>query len=166
MTERDPRQQGPLMSSVEKLRQELDHWIEAAVSQGERALDAFGMGTAWSPAVDVIETTETVEILADLPGIDPQNVDVTLAGNMLTLKGEKPAVETKEDAVVHLGERRSGSFARSIPLPVPVKPDEVTAEAKDGVLRILLMKADQAKPTQIPVKSPERHASQAPNGSP
>lgn len=169
MTTRDPRRQGPLVTSVEKLRQELDRWVEAAVSQGERALDAFGLGAAWCPAVDVVEKPELVEVFVDLPGIEPKSVEITLAGNMLTLKGEKPAVETQDEDVVHLGERRSGGFIRSVPMPAPVKADDVTAEAKDGVLHIRLMKSEQAKPRHIPVKSPKPakgHTPHDPNGSP
>jgi HSP20 family protein len=150
----DPLPSGPLQTSVERLRHEFDRWLEAAMSQGERALDAIrprGSDRGWMPFIDLLETPNEVLVLADLPGVDPKSVDITLTGNMLTLRGEKSSLGAEEGRVLHVRERTRGPFQRSIPMPAPVNPDDVTAEADHGVLRIRLAKADRAKARQIQV---------------
>ena len=154
MSETETRPEGPLTASVEKLRQELDRWLDVAVSQGGRALDAFGLRgeKSWSPAIDLIEQTDDVLVLVDLPGVAPSAVDVTLVGNMLTLKGKRPDRPQNSEETVHPAERPTGEFCRSIPMPAPVDPEQVSAEAREGVLRIRLAKTERAKPRQIPVQ--------------
>jgi len=155
MSETEPRSERPLTASVEKLRQELDHWLEVAVAQGGRALDAFGLRNekSWSPAIDLIERAEDVLVLVDLPGVAPSAVDVALAGNMLTVKGQRPDRPHDDTETVHLGERLSGEFCRSIPMPAPVDLEQVCAETREGVLHIRLAKTERAKPRQIPVRT-------------
>src|SRR5262245_32663308 len=116
MSEYQSRPESRLTASADKLRREFDRWLEAAFSQGERALDVMGMrgNRPWSPAVDVVETTDSILIDVELPGVDPSQVDVTLAGNMLTIKGAAPIKPTVEGQSVHLVERRHGEFERSI----------------------------------------------------
>jgi len=158
-----------LTASVEKLRQELDRWLDVAVTQGSRALDAVGLRSekSWCPAIDLIERTDDILVLVDLPGVIPSTVDVTLAGNMLTLKGERADLPQNNDETIHLAERPTGEFCRSIPMPVPLDPEQVSAETKAGVLRIQLAKTEQAKPRQIPVRAggqqqPEQQPEQQP----
>lgn len=155
-TVNDPQTSGPLQTSVDRLRQEFDRWLEVAMSQGERALDVIrtrGGDRSWIPAIDLMETPNEVLVFVDLPGIDPKSVDVTLAGNMLTLRGEKTSLSAEEGRVLHVRERMRGPFLRSIPMPAPVNADDVTAEAEHGTLRIRLAKADRAKARQIQVTS-------------
>ncbi len=144
----------PFGTSFEKLRQELDTLLESAWTNGEKALDRFGLRTSvagFDPFLDVIETEENIVIVVDVPGIEPASVDVSLIGNMLTLRGERPAVLIAEGDKRHLTELRNGKFTRSIPLPVAVDPEKVTASARNGVLTIHLAKQHVAKPRQIPV---------------
>lgn len=152
---------GPLAASIEKLREELDRLMDVAVSRGERALDVFGVRTRhWIPAVDVIETGEDVLVDVEMPGVDPQSVDITLAGNMLTLKGTKPVRTPEQGETAHVHERLRGDFQRSIPLPVPVDPEQVSADAQRGVLHIRLTKTERAKAKQIKVsvsREPHEH---------
>ena len=146
--------QSPLTSSAERLRQELDRWLEAAWHQGERALGAIGMRSSkWTPTVDVIETGDAVQVYVDLPGIKPYEVDVSLTGNMLTIQGERTEPEVPENTTVHVRERSRGRFCRSIPLPAPVDMEDISAEAKDGTLCIKLTKSERAKAKQIPVNA-------------
>lgn len=155
MPEDPNRPEGPLMASVERLRREMDHWFEAALSQGGRALDRFGIKVperSAVPSIDVVETGDDVVILADLPGVDPAGLDVSLAGNMLTIKGTKPVTPIAEGHVVHTNERAHGRFCRSIPLPVAVNPESVVAESRDGVLRIRLAKSERVKSRQIQIR--------------
>ena len=157
MSENENEAQGPLTVSVERLRQELDHWLEAAITQGGKTLDKLGLrggGRGWRPAVDIIETSETVVVLVDVPGVDPESVNLTLVGNMLTIEAEKPAFEAGDGDTVHTRERAGGKISRSIPMPVAVDPDNVTAEATNGVLRVRPSKSQRAVPHQIPVNAP------------
>lgn len=144
----------PFGTSFEKLRQELDHLLESAWSNGGKALDRFGLRPAagsFEPVLDVIETEEHVIVVVDVPGIDASGVDVSLIGNMLTLRGERLPVLVGEGDRRHLNELRGGKFTRSIPLPVAVDPEKVSAAARNGVLTIHLGKQHIAQPRQIPV---------------
>lgn len=139
---------------LEKLRQEFDSLMETAWTNWERAQDRFGFraaDTAFEPEVGLVETDEHVIVSVDVPGIEPANVNVSLVGNMLTLKGERLPGELAEGVKRHLSELRSGKFSRSIPLPVAVDPDRVSAAAKNGVLTIHLAKQSIDKPRQIHV---------------
>ena len=144
----------PLKESVDKLRREMERVMEAVVEQGGRALEKFGLRTAggpWLPAVDLIETADEVHVLVNLPGVDPDSIDLQVVGNMLTINGETPKCEAGGDETVHLSERGAGSFSRSLPMPVSVNPESVTAEVSQGILTIKLSKAEHLKPRKIPV---------------
>src|SRR3954463_1789240 len=83
---------GPISQSVERLRREFERWVDAVLQQGNRALDVVGLRgneRQWSPTVDVMETPTEVQVDVDLPGVEPGLVDVSLAGNMLTIQGPK-----------------------------------------------------------------------------
>jgi HSP20 family protein len=141
-------------NSVEKLRDLVAGWIDVFTTQGERAVDLLGLKTGagtWSPPVDVVESAENVQVFVNLPGVDPHTVEVLLSGNMLNLRGDVPRVHLPAGEKIHRRERFTGTFARSIPLPAPVDPDKVVAEARNGVLTVTLSKEDRVKPRQIPV---------------
>src|SRR4051812_24834382 len=109
----------PFGTSFEKLRQELDSLLESAWTNGEKALDRFGLRTTaaiFEPFMDVIESEESVIVVVELPGIEPAGVDVSLVGNMLTVRGERPPVVIAEGDKRHQCELRSGKFLRAIPL--------------------------------------------------
>jgi len=124
--------------------------------------DWFGrnMGGMLAPRIDVSETDKEVTLTAELPGVDEKNIDVSLVGDQLTIKGEKKSEqEDKKDEdgrIFHRVERSYGAFQRTMTLPYPVDPEHVAAEFKDGVLKITLPKpADAAKraaPRKIEVK--------------
>jgi len=157
----NPRQPG------EKVRQELEKLVETVWSGSERALDALGLsgltGKGMFPAVDIIETDDSVEVVANMPGIDPDKIDISLVGNMLTISGTHPLRESAQRGVVHRRERPRGDFARSLPLPCTVNPDSVTAVSQNGVLEVTLSKpaAEQTRQIQIQVKSSESHTEPA-----
>jgi HSP20 family protein len=157
--EQEPYTENPVTASVQRLRQEFDRWLETAMSQGGKALNALGLrGTRpWYPAVDVVETPESVCVSVNLPGVDPAAVDVSIAGNMLTIKGESPEPTLTDRDVAHVRQRNHGLFERSIPMPAPVDADRVNAEVKQGVLTVRLAKAERTLPRQIPVRGEEAH---------
>ena len=107
----------------------------------------------FAPNVDVKETPESYVIRAELPGVDADDVEVSVTSDSLTIKGEKK-VETKtEDERGHITERVYGTFSRSFTFPVPVAPEEVTAEAKKGVLHITVKKSETEQTRKIEIKS-------------
>lgn len=107
--------------------------------------------TAWSPAVDIVETENDIVLKADLPGIDPKDVDIQVQNGTLTLKGERRfESDVKEDNYRRV-ERAYGSFVRSFALPRTVDAEKVEAEYRNGVLQMKLPKRAEAKPKQIKV---------------
>ena len=106
----------------------------------------------WTPTVDISETENGYEIRAELPGISEDDVNVSVTGNVLTVKGEKRQEAETEGKNYHRVERRYGNFQRSFTLPRHVETDAIKAEFKDGVLTLGIPKAPAAKPTEIPIK--------------
>lgn len=113
-----------------------------------------GMDIGWSPRLDVSETDNGLEIVADLPGMDKKDINVSLEENLLTIKGERKEEKESKDKHYHTIERRSGSFYRAIRLPVEVEKDKVEAAFKDGVLTLRLPKTKESKKkvAQIEIK--------------
>lgn len=107
---------------------------------------------AWQPPADVVETPQGFVLRLDIPGIDPDLVDVTLAGDVLTVRGERRAEGKAEGDTWHLGERSHGSFERSFTLPSTASPAEIEAEARHGVLTIRVMKAKEAQPQRVTIR--------------
>jgi HSP20 family protein len=108
---------------------------------------------AVAPRMDIEDSDEEVLVTAELPGVNIKDVDVSVSGNVLTVKGEKKDEHEERDGAYYHRERWSGSFQRSVTLPDAINPDKVKAEMKDGVLRITFPKRDEVKPKQISVKS-------------
>lgn len=136
---------------VSRLRREMDRLWEDFFGPGPRGLRSWG--EEWTPAVDVAETPEKMTVKAEIPGIDPQNIDISLVGDLLTIKGEKKSEreETKEN--YHLVERSHGSFSRAVRLPAAVDPDQIEAKYDKGVLTITCPKKEPAKPKAIEIKT-------------
>ncbi len=107
--------------------------------------------TAWMLPLDVIETEDEFIVKASIPGISPDELDISLTDNVLTIKGEIKEEEA-EEVRYHLRERRFGMFQRSISLPVPVKSDKVEAVYENGVLTLHIPKVEEVKPKHISIK--------------
>jgi len=105
----------------------------------------------WSPAVDVYETENELVLKADVPDVDPKNVEVQFENGTLTLKGTRKFDEEKNGKGYHRIERSYGSFVRAFSLPETVDPEKVKAEFKNGVLTVTLQKKEVVKPRAIPV---------------
>ncbi|MDG4887916.1 MULTISPECIES: Hsp20/alpha crystallin family protein [unclassified Mesorhizobium] len=103
--------------------------------------------TAWpvAPAMDLVEKANGFEISAELPGIDEKNVDIKLANNILTIKGEKNEEKEEKEKDYYLSERRYGSFQRSFQLPEGVDADKIDASFAKGVLTVKLPKTAEAQ---------------------
>ena len=99
----------------------------------------------WVPAVDVSETDDAVIVKVDLPGVKPEDMEISLSDNVLVIKGEKKREETDKKENFYKMERFYGTFMRAIQLPCEVQDDKVEAHYKDGVLKIVLPK----KPEEV-----------------
>lgn len=106
--------------------------------------DFFRTGN-FGPSIDVKETDQEIILEADIPGVNQEDLDITVEDNVVILKGETKRVETREENSYHLSERRYGSFYRTVPLPVEVKSDQATARYRNGVLELRIPKAETAK---------------------
>ena len=106
----------------------------------------------WSPSVDISQTKDKLVIKAELPGLDAKDVNVSISGDLLTIKGEKKKEEEEKDEHHHYMERYYGSFQRSFQLPVNVKTDKIEATFDKGVLKITLPKTEEAKKKEIEIK--------------
>ncbi len=118
---------------------------------GERPF-AKDLSEAWSPSVDISETEDTIFVKAELPGLEAKDVDVSLSGELLTIKGEKKKEKEEKDEHHHYIERYEGTFQRSFRLPVAVHADKVEASFENGVLKVTLPKAEKAKKKAIEIK--------------
>lgn len=110
------------------------------------------LAAQWAPRVDVLENKDAFVIKAELPGVDKNNVKITLHDNILTIRGEKKQEKEEKDADMHRIERSFGAFERAFSLPTTVKNEKIDASFKDGVLMITLPKVEEAKPKEIEVK--------------
>ena len=110
------------------------------------------MASTWSPAVDIYETTDSLVLKAELPGLTKDDIDIQVRENMLTLKGERRhEKEVKEEHYLRV-ERIYGTFQRVFTLPTSIQPDKIRASFKDGVLEVTIPKAEAAKPKHIKVE--------------
>jgi HSP20 family protein len=108
---------------------------------------------AWNLALDVAETDDDFVVKASLPGMKPEDLEITYDSNVLTIKGEIKDEQEVDEKRYHLRERRFGSFSRSVTLPTTIKADAIDARFDAGVLTLHLPKAEEAKPKRIPVLS-------------
>ena len=109
-------------------------------------------GMAWAPHLDMKETKDSLVITAELPGMEAKDLDISVSGNTLTIKGEKKREKEEKDEHHHLIERSYGAVSRMIELPAPVAPEKIKAAFKNGVLTITLPKTEEAKRKAIPIK--------------
>jgi HSP20 family protein len=113
--------------------------------------DDWALGGSWAPAVDVFEQDGNIVLKAELPGVDPKDVDIRVENNVLSLRGERKFEGEVDRENYHRVERAYGSFARSFTLPSVVNTEKIQAEFKDGLLKVTLPKREEAKPKQIAI---------------
>ncbi len=107
---------------------------------------------AWMPPVDILEEADAIRIMAEVPGIDPKDVKISVEGNVLTIHGTKQQVAEERTERVHRYERTYGAFERTFTLPATVDANNIKAGYEHGVLTVTLPKVEQAKPRQIAVQ--------------
>ena len=140
------------------LREAMDSLFENAL------ITPFGGGqqssqSAYLP-LDVTENDDSFVVKASLPGVNPEDMEITVNGDVLTIKGEIKQEQDNQNERYHVRERRWGTFARSVSLPTQVKTDAVEAEYRNGVLMLTLPKADDVKPKRIAIKGGQERQNQ------
>jgi HSP20 family protein len=130
------------------VREEVENlWSSLASERGESWFAPVGV-----PPIDLFENETTVKVRMDIPGIKPEDFDIQMNNNMLTVSGQRQEEKEEKGQTFHRVERRSGGFSRSITLPAAVSEDKVDAQYKEGVLTITMPKTEEAKSRRIKVK--------------
>jgi HSP20 family protein len=126
----------------------MNHLFQESVLRPGQALMSGGTSTL---PLDVQETADAFVVHASLPGLSADDVQITVHGDTVSIRGEHKAEEKKDEGTWHLRERRMGSFQRTLSLSVPVDSDKADARFENGVLTLTLPKSEQAKPKQIKI---------------
>lgn len=137
---------------IDRFRTEMDRTFDRLFG-GLLPREDGGVFRMWAPTLDVSETDTEVTVRAEVPGIDPKDLEITVTGQLLTLSGEKKESSERKGENYFHSERRFGSFRRSITLPTTVDVDKVSAEHKNGVVKITLKKREGAVPKRIAVQA-------------
>jgi HSP20 family protein len=111
------------------------------------------MRGAWNPSVDIFENKDQIVLEAELPGLKPEDVNISIENNVLTIHGERKFEKKDEGDNFHRVERSYGSFTRSFTLPPTVSSENVDASFDNGILRLALAKREEAKPRRIEIKA-------------
>jgi HSP20 family protein len=133
------------------LQERMNRLFEDSLSRSRGLEEDLALGT-WLPPVDIYEEPERIVLRADLPGVRPENVDIRIESNTLTLSGERRLEREVKRDNYHRVERQYGSFSRSFTLPGTVDTERIRAEHRDGVLEISLPKREESRPKQIKVQ--------------
>jgi HSP20 family protein len=133
---------------MERLQREMNRMFSDFSGRGVSAYRA-----AVFPPINVTEDEGNLYVRAELPGIQPEDLEISVEGDALTLRGERKLSQTGESANYHRREREGGSFRRIVVLPVRIDPEGVNATCTNGVLTIVLPKAKETLPKQIKVKA-------------
>ena len=134
---------------LNQLQRELDRTYEGDEDSGSIAT------AEWAPAVDIKEENDRFVLHADIPGVNPEDIDVSMEDGVLTIKGEKQTETKTEKEGYKRIERTSGSFYRRFSLPDTADSEAVTAKSKHGVLEIVIPKREAVQPKKISVTSEE-----------
>ncbi len=149
------------MLTLRRITQPADGFVTAQSRLNQMLQDALGAfdwryndsaSAAWVPAVDIFEQPDAIRILAEVPGVKPENVAISVEGNTLTIHGTKDQVAEEKTERVHRYERSYGAFERTFTLPATVDATAIKAGYENGVLTVTLPKAEKAKPRQIAVE--------------
>jgi len=131
---------------LDQMRREMDRAVDTRTAEGSSVATSD-----WVPAVDIKEEKDSFVIVADIPGVDPQNIEVHMENGMLTIKGEKESEKKEEREGYKRVERSFGSFYRRFSLPDTADAGKITAKSNNGVLEVRIAKQDQVQPRKISV---------------
>lgn len=157
----DLSRETPGRSSLRGLRDQMDRLFDSFFGGSPWSDTGLsGASRSWDPDLEFAETEKEFTIRAEMPGLNPEDIDIRVTGNVLTLSGEKKEETEEKKRGTFLSERRYGSFVRSIELPAGVKPESIQAEYDKGVLTLKIAKGEGAGSRRIPVNSPSPQSPQ------
>ena len=140
------------------IQDEMNQMFSRAFGQQAGQAGESGQRAMWAPALDIAERKDAYLVSVEVPGMKPEDLDVTLENGLLTVQGERRFEQEATDKQWHRVERRYGRFRRSITLPSQVQADAIEASFEDGVLNVRVPKAEEAKPKRIEVRGGGRKA--------
>ena len=131
------------------LSKAMDRWIDNSLPSREGVWEDY----SWTLPLDVVENEDGYLVKASVPGMKPEDLEITYNNSTLTIKGQVKEDQETKDKKFHLRERRFGSFIRSLTLPMTINADAISAEYKDGVVTLRLPKTEAVKPKKIAIKA-------------
>lgn len=149
----NPRNWSLPTTSHDPFKQLFDRLMDDGVFQSGGHEDSNVVTSQWTPRVDIKEEPERFVVYADIPGVDPQDIEVQMDKGILTVKGERQSTSTNEGSNFSRVERRHGLFYRRFALPDSADPDGISAAGKNGVLEINIPKRPEKTPRRIQVGS-------------
>lgn len=135
---------------LRSLQEDVNRLFSGSLDRGGASQMARG---GWMPSVDIFENKDNIVLEAELPGISPEDVNISIENNVLTLHGERKFEKKDEGDNFHRVERSYGSFTRSFTLPPTVSSENADASFENGILRLTLAKREEAKPRKIEIKA-------------
>jgi HSP20 family protein len=150
MTRWDPFQD--LRSAQEEMAQMSPMLAHALGLHAQQQGSGRATTTAWAPALDISERKDAYLVTVELPGIKPEDLEITLEDGLLTIQGERQFTQESSEQQFHRVERRYGAFRRSITLPAQVQAEQIEATVDNGVLQVMVPKLEEAKPKRIQVR--------------
>jgi HSP20 family protein len=136
---------------LRSLQDEVNRVFSSSFGRGSN--ESGMMRGAWNPSVDIFENKDQIVLEAELPGLKPEDVNISIENNVLTIHGERKFEKKDEGDNFHRVERSYGSFTRSFTLPPTVSSENVDASFDNGILRLALAKREEAKPRRIEIKA-------------
>ena len=133
---------------LDQMRREMDRALDTRTAEGSSVATSD-----WVPAVDIKEEKDSFVIVADIPGVDPKDIEVHMENGMLTIKGEKESEKKEEREGYKRVERSFGSFYRRFSLPDTADAQKISAKSNNGVLEVRIAKQEQVQPRKISVNS-------------
>jgi len=140
---------GSVRGELERMRREMERIWDRFSSE----LPPSTLERHWNPSLDLLETEDSLAAEVEVPGINPDDINISVTADLLTVTGEKKQEPGAQEKNYHVMERAYGRFSRSIALPIAVNPDRVEARYKDGILRIIMGKSEAGKSKRIEVKT-------------
>lgn len=139
-------------SMFEGFRQDMNELMKRFFGGSVAETDG-GLVECWQPRCDVEETDKEIVVKADLPGVDPKEIDISISDNTLIVRGERKEVKEEQKKNYHRVERFVGEFYRAIDLPSGTDPEKITAASANGTVTITIPKKAGTQPKKIPVKA-------------
>jgi HSP20 family protein len=132
------------------LQDEMNHMFDRAFGQTTTGGRERGV-RAWTPALDIAERKDAYLVSVELPGVNPDDIDITLEGNLLTIQGQRHQPQDSSEEQFHRVERFYGSFRRTVSLPSTVQAGAIQASYENGLLQLVVPKAEEAMPKKIAI---------------